>query len=123
MRTWTASAGAGRRVTLSGEAQQLIEIREWPGNLAQLSRVLRRAFTFSRGRVVQAEELREILAEEELSASHFRNEHNERERETLIRTMRETGGNVKRSAEIMGKSRAAIYRLLEKHRASSIDFR
>ncbi len=117
------ATGAGRRVTLSGEAQQLVEMREWPGNLAQLSRVLRRAFTFSRGRVVQVEELREILAEEELSASHFRNEYNERERETLIRTMRETGGNVKRSAEIMGKSRAAIYRLLEKHRASSIDFR
>ncbi len=112
-----------REVTLTSEARQLIQLREWPGNLAQLSRVLQRAVTFSHGRTIQAGNLKEILAEEELNASQFRDERNNREREALIRTMRETGGNVKRTAEILGKSRAAIYRLLEKHRASSVDFR
>ena len=37
------------------------------------------------------------------------------ERETLIETLRSTGGNVTRAAERLGRSRAAVYRLAEKH--------
>jgi transcriptional regulator of acetoin/glycerol metabolism len=33
----------------------------------------------------------------------------------LIETLRATGGNVTRAAERLGRSRAAVYRLAEKH--------
>jgi len=114
---------AQREVALSEDARDLVIASTWPGNLAQISRVLSRAVTFSPGRVIQSDDMKVLIAEGELSVSHFRREHANRERESLIRTMHETGGNIKRTAEILGKSRAAIYRLLEKHRTSGVDFR
>jgi transcriptional regulator of acetoin/glycerol metabolism len=38
-----------------------------------------------------------------------------REREALLTALDETGGNLARAARRLGRSRAAIYRLIEKH--------
>jgi DNA-binding NtrC family response regulator len=106
---------AGREVCLSEASKTWLEGRNWPGQEAQLKEVLRRAVAFSPGREIQTKLLEEILSESELSVAQFRNEQGRQERERLIATMHTTGGNIKRTAELLGKSRPAVYRLLKKY--------
>ena len=37
------------------------------------------------------------------------------DREQLIQALRDTGGNISRSAELLQRSRSAVYRLIEKY--------
>ncbi len=111
----TIAREMGRKVSLAPECADLLEGRLWPGHVRELGDVLSRAVAFSPGRVVQASLLEEILSERTLGVEHFRTERDRSEREQLIAAMRETGGNIKRTAEMLGKSRPAVYRLIKKH--------
>jgi transcriptional regulator of acetoin/glycerol metabolism len=41
--------------------------------------------------------------------------HTTEERELLIRALEEAGGNISQAAERLGRSRGAVYRLIQKH--------
>ena len=105
----------GRRVKLSPAAREFLRHQAWPGNAAQLEQVLERSIAFTRGRQVRRETVRDVLAELEESLDSIREHRSLLEREALIRSIRETGGNITRAAEMLGKSRGAVYRLIEKH--------
>ena len=59
--------------------------------------------------------VKEVLGELEDSLASIREQHRAHERIELIRAIQETGGNITRTAEILGRSRSAVYRLIEKH--------
>ena len=40
------------------------------------------------------------------------------ERESLVAALRESGGNVSHTARKLGRSRGAVYRMIERHRIS-----
>ena len=50
-----------------------------------------------------------------MSLDQIRARATARERQELIGALERTGGNVSSTAEILGKSRAAVYRLMEKY--------
>ena len=104
-----------RDVRLSRGAHKLLEGQNWPGQLHQLRELLQKAVTYSPGREIQEPLVQELLRENELSIGQFRSEHSRQERERLINAMRETGGNIRRTAELLDKSRPAVYRLLKKY--------
>ena len=106
----------GRRgIRLSAEAAELLAQRKWPGNVRELEGVLERAIAFSRGRELRRQVVEDVLAESEESLASIRRHRGEIEREALLAAIRKTGGNVTRTAEILGRSRSAVYRLIEKH--------
>jgi DNA-binding NtrC family response regulator len=105
----------GRTIGLSPAAQQLLADQRWRGNAAELARLLERAITFSRGRQIRRELVADLLRELEEDIGTLRAQRAARERDQLIRALRETGGNISRSAEILNRSRSAIYRLIEKY--------
>jgi two-component system response regulator GlrR len=105
-----------RRVRLPPEARALLARRSWPGNVRELEEVLERAVAFTRGRSIRVELLEEVLADLEGSVAAIREERRRRERAEILAAIRASGGNVTRVAERFGKSRAAIYRLMERHR-------
>jgi DNA-binding NtrC family response regulator len=109
------SASVGRKTRLSVAARELLATQRWPGNARELERVLERAIAFSRGRQIRRQVVKEILAELEESLASIREQHSALERDALLRAIQETGGNVTQTAERLGKSRSAIYRLIEKH--------
>jgi DNA-binding NtrC family response regulator len=110
------AAELGRRqVRLSAPALELLAGHRWPGNLRQLERVLERAVAFSKGREIRREVVEEVLGEIEESVASIRERHSIEERDALLGALRDTGGNVSQTAEILGKSRPAIYRLIEKY--------
>jgi DNA-binding NtrC family response regulator len=106
----------GRRgIRLSGEATELLAQRKWPGNLRELEATLERAIAFSRGRELRRQTIEDVLADSEESLASIRRHRGEVERDALLSAIRRTGGNITRTAEMLGKSRSAVYRLIEKH--------
>ncbi len=106
----------GRRgMRLSAEAADLLAQRKWPGNVRELEATLERAIAFSRSRELRRSVLEDVLSETEESLASIRRQRSEVERDALLSAIRTTGGNITQTAEMLGKSRSAIYRLIEKH--------
>ncbi|MEM7234396.1 MAG: response regulator [Planctomycetota bacterium] len=105
----------GRSVKLSPSSREFLEQQAWPGNASQLQRILERGVVFTRGRQIRRDVLRDLLEEAEESLESIRAANERIERELLIRTLHETSGNISRTAETLGKSRTAVYRLIEKN--------
>jgi DNA-binding NtrC family response regulator len=102
-------------VRLATEVTRRLRQEHWPGNVRELSGILEKLIAFSSSKEIRLGDLVEILAEVKESVASIRERQGRIERQTLIETLRATGGNVTRAAERLGRSRAAIYRLAEKH--------
>jgi DNA-binding NtrC family response regulator len=100
---------------LSEDALEALRSTRWPGNVAELRRVVERALAFSAGHEVSGEEVNAVLAEVRMSVAALRERHRSEERESLLRALSEHGGNIARAAQQLGRSRAALYRLAHKH--------
>ena len=73
------------------------------------------SLAFSTGGDVSGEDVSAVLAELRPSVDALRERHRVEERETLLGALAEHGGNIARAAQSLGRSRAALYRLAEKH--------
>jgi len=108
-------AAVGRKIRLSAAARDFLATQRWPGNVRQLEQLLERAIAFSRGRQIRRQLVKELLAEVEDSLASIRAQRAALERDALLQAIQQTGGNVTHAAQILGKSRASVYRLMEKH--------
>jgi transcriptional regulator of acetoin/glycerol metabolism len=70
---------------------------------------------YSLGKVIRRQTLHDLMAGLESTVASMREERLLIERERLLATLRETGGNITQTADSLGKSRAAVYRLIDKH--------
>ena len=93
----------------------LLSDQPWIENLIDLRRVVEQAVVFSSGSSIRRELISEILREASESVDRIRHQHLSKERDELLAAIRSTGGNISRTAEILGKSRSAVYRLISKH--------
>ncbi len=109
-------AAVGReRIQLSPAALEYLESCRFPENLRQLERLLERAVAYSLGKVIRRQTLQELMADLEKTIASMREERQLLERERLLQALQETGGNITHTAEVLEKSRAAVYRLIAKH--------
>jgi DNA-binding NtrC family response regulator len=104
-----------RPVALTPEAVALLAGRRWRGNVRQLERLLERAVAFTTSGEIDASALVELVDEVENGLGSIRRQRAHQEREALVATLRRTGGNVSRTATLLGRSRGAVYRLMAKH--------
>src|SRR5262245_10243323 len=102
-------------VRLSPRAVELLTHFPWPGNVRELEDVIGRAIVFSPTPVIGRALVEDVLAERGESVGGIRADHALRERARLLEELRSTGGNVARTAETLGKTRTAIYRLIARH--------
>ncbi len=105
----------GRQTELSPSAREFVRAQVWPRNIRQLEQLLERAVAFCRERQIRRALPAELMGDFGESLETIRKHHGLRERDDLIETLQATGGNVSRTAEHLGKSRGAVYRLIEKH--------
>lgn len=97
----------GRSVTCGAAAMRLLLRSAWPGNVAELANALRHALTRRRSGQIQPADLpawchttsRRVLTPLETM-----------ERDAIIRALLETGGDKAAAAQVLGISRATIYR-------------
>jgi DNA-binding NtrC family response regulator len=88
---------------------------QWPGNVAELARVVEKAVAFAAAPAISAADVEEALGEVRLSVEVLRERHPFDERGQLVDALRIASGNVTRAAGRLGRSRQAVYRLAEKH--------
>ena len=103
---------------ISQAAHALLARYDWPGNVRELESVIEHAVLFSQEEQVMPEDLPEQL--HAAQASHYRCvippfvTMEEIEREAIAQTLERTGGNVKKTAQILDYHRPTLYRKLKK---------
>lgn len=103
---------------ISQEAFALLLRYDWPGNVREFESAIERAVLFCRGHVIDPESLSEDIRPPQLS--RFRCEIppfltlEEIEREAIEQTLSRTGGNIKKTAQILKLHRPTLYRKLKK---------
>src|SRR6185369_16959138 len=113
----------GQPVTIDEEAMQSLCSYSWPGNVRELENVLERAITLSQnGRITTDEIPSRLLLEhagngtpplssDEMAGLFFELPSlDELERRYILHVLDATGGNKKRTAEILGINRKTLYR-------------
>ncbi len=104
-----------REVRLTPDAHAYLARQGWPGNVQQLARVLERGVAFCASGRLDATAIEQLVDDFEESLSAIRRKRAADERDELLATLARTGGNISRCAEEMGRSRGAIYRLIDKY--------
>lgn len=103
---------------VSPAAFSLLARYDWPGNVRELESVVEHAVLFARENELRPEDLPEHLHAS--TAAHSRclippyMTMEEIEREAIAQTLERTGGNVKKTAEILDYHRPTLYRKLKK---------
>jgi DNA-binding NtrC family response regulator len=120
----------GKSIRLAANAVEAMKRYPWPGNVRELRNVLERAVTFNDTGVVRADELEfgedasemrppvDTSGRQPVLTAGVR-ALDDMEKEHIIRILRETKGNKKKAAEILGIERRTLY---NKAKRLGIDF-
>ena len=127
----TASNGQ-RPAGFTAAARAMLESMPWPGNVAQLENVVRRAFLVAGGAAIDERHLTmpavtaapmtgnvtttaaptKASEENEVDEDSIR-PFEEEEKDILNRALRATGGQVRKAAQLLGIGRATLYRKIQ----------
>lgn len=101
---------------ISREARRQMQQYRWPGNVRELEHVLERAVILSSGPLLTCTDLR-LPSSSIDAASEMEQYHLERvERNHIEEVLRLCGGNITMAAEMLGITRPALYRRMEKYK-------
>jgi DNA-binding NtrC family response regulator len=104
-----------RRARISSASLSFLAELPWPGNVAELAKVLERSLAYSRGREISRRAVEDVVADLSESLASLRASRERRQREALVEALHRTGGNITQAADQLGKSRSAVYRLIGKY--------
>jgi len=102
---------------VSEDAMRMLAAYDWPGNVRELENTLTHAAVLSRGPVITADSLSlgPLLSAEPGPASHgSEGSLDAVERSHVERVLRQTGGNKRQAARILGISRPRLDRIISK---------
>jgi DNA-binding NtrC family response regulator len=97
------------------ESLNLLYGYEWPGNVRELMNCIRRAVVTSENSLLTPEDLG---IERRIKSRLLQTLDEGRaiaDRDLILASLRHTGNNVTRAAEVLGISRVSLYRLIDKH--------
>ena len=100
--------------SISREAKQKLMRYAWPGNVRELQHALERAVILSEGSSLKPDDFLLRRPAERTSGQEEIYNLEELERDAIDRAMKRCGGNVSHAAELLGITRYALYRKLEK---------
>ena len=109
---------SGKKILgLTSEAMEKLMAYSWPGNVRELRNAIEYAFVLCSGGWIEAGHLPVKIVHPETRASKISPEHpeNTREREQLIRILRQVSGNQSEAARILEVSRVTIWKRIRKY--------
>jgi DNA-binding NtrC family response regulator len=111
-----ACTRAGRRVELSAAAIQALAGYRWPGNVRELENTIERLVVFSRGSVIDVDDLPFKTGTVDVHERLFADlpSLDEIEKRYLLHVLEQVGGNRTRAAEVLGIDRRTLYRMAER---------
>lgn len=108
---FTSQEHAGSSLALSPEALRALQRYNWPGNLRELHTLVSEQLSRHRSGLVHLEDLPKPIRSPRTTGLIERAEE-----EAIRRALLEAGGNRVRAAEILGISRATVYRKMKSYR-------
>ncbi|MBX0326517.1 sigma 54-interacting transcriptional regulator [Oscillochloris sp. ZM17-4] len=117
----------GRQVAFAPDALQAMRAYPWPGNVRELELTIERVLHSSEKSVIGLEDLPpaivHVAAPIETPESPSLNDSNRlSEREAILRAGHQTAGHLGRTAELLGISRATLWRKMGRYGISKADF-
>lgn len=121
--------GSFRLKRFTSAAMELMQQHRWKGNIRELRNTVERLLIMSRGDMVDAPDLRDVLRTE-IKASvggpepprekpgTLREFKETAERTFLVEKLRENAWNISRTAEVIGTPRSNLYKKLEQYQIS-----
>ncbi len=101
------------------QAMRVLETYEWPGNVRELANVLERAQILAENETITLDDLPESLANQPIPTQKLEQEAptslRAMERKHVEDVLKQMKGNKVHTARMLGISRRALYRLLEKY--------
>ncbi|MCG8539752.1 MAG: sigma 54-interacting transcriptional regulator [Clostridia bacterium] len=108
--------GMGKEVIgVDSEGKRLLGHHDWPGNVRELENIIARALFICDKNIITKDDIVKAGIRLEKQNVIIKNELKEINRDILIRTLKQTNGNKKKTAEILGLSRPTIYRMIRKY--------
>ncbi|GAA4564101.1 helix-turn-helix domain-containing protein [Planotetraspora kaengkrachanensis] len=111
---------SGRSVSCGPAAMRVLLRATWPGNVTELTQALRHALTRRRVGQIQPEDLPESC---HATGSHVLTRWETIERDAIIRVLLETHGDKAAAADLLGISRATIYRRINAYGITTAETR
>jgi two-component system response regulator GlrR len=114
----------GVRKIYAPEAVELLATADWPGNVRQLSNVVRQNFALSQSPIIPADVVQQSLGS--ISGGRlpsFDEARDEFTRSYLSQILQITGGNVSQAARLAKRNRTDFYKLLNRHQLQPDDFK
>lgn len=114
--------------SVTHEALAVLTAYSWPGNARELENAIERAVALAEGASLSPEDLPERIRNSGQTAQLLTQAREKRmtlrelEREYIVETLRLTGGNKSRAAELLGFDRRTLHRKLDEYRAEDPNF-
>jgi two-component system response regulator GlrR len=107
----------------SDDAMQLLATAPWPGNVRQLVNVIEQCVALTQTPVVAAHLVEQALSSSEQKWPTLTEARDAFEQSYLLKLLKMTDGNVTRAAELAGRNRTDMHKLMKKHDLHSADFK
>jgi two-component system response regulator GlrR len=111
------------RKVYAPEAVEMLVTAEWPGNIRQLSNIVRQNVALSRSPVISAELVQQSLGEQSGKLLSFTDARDEFTRNYLTQILQITQGNVSQAARLAKRNRTDFYKLLSRHELNPDQFK
>jgi DNA-binding NtrC family response regulator len=100
---------------ISSEAVDWLCSQTWPGNVRELKNIMERTLLLASGEQIRPGDFISARKPGEIHTPEAARTLDDMEKQMIIRTIEECGGNLTRSSEKLGISRATLYRKMERH--------
>lgn len=107
----------------SDDAMQLLVTAPWPGNVRQLVNVVEQCVALTQTPVIAAHLVEQALSASEQKWPTLTEARDAFEQRYLLKLLKMTDGNVTRAAELAGRNRTDMHKLMKKHDLHSTDFK
>jgi two-component system, NtrC family, response regulator GlrR len=107
----------------SDDAMQLLTTCLWPGNVRQLVNVVEQCVALTQTSVIASHLVEQALSASEQKWPTLTEARDAFEQQYLLKLLKMTDGNVTRAAELAGRNRTDMHKLMKKHELHSGDFK
>jgi two-component system response regulator GlrR len=107
----------------SDDAMQLLITEMWPGNVRQLVNVVEQCVALTQTSVIGGHLVEQALSNSEQKWPTLTEAREAFEQSYLLKLLNMTDGNVTRAADIAGRNRTDLHKLMKKHSLQSADFK
>ena len=110
--------------SLSPNAMALLLRYEWPGNIRQLQNVMERLCALAPGSIISESLVHQaLLIDSTVRVNSFDSAKRDFEHRYLVQLLTATNGNMTRAAELAGRNRSDLHKLVKRHCINPTDFR